>query len=137
MTLETLFQLAAIAHLGLVAAGLTMPSATNLWEHIRTLPDFTRHLFKTYYVFIGFILVSFETLTFVYAGELTSGTPLAKAMCLIMTLFWLIRLAVAAWVFDVTPYLETPLLRLGYTLTNIVFGLLPFIYAIGLFIPAP
>jgi len=74
MTLTILLKLAAVCHLGLIAAGALMPAVVDLWRHVRGLPPFVRQLFKVYYVFIGFILVSFGLLTWFCAEELAGGT---------------------------------------------------------------
>lgn len=126
----TLFlQIAGVLHLGLIAAGLMMPRAVNLRSHISSLPLFIRRLFWTYYVFIGFCLVSFGLITILFAGTLASGGGLARALCAFFAGFWTIRLFVAVFVFDVRPYLTNPLWRLGYHATTVVFALLPVVYA--------
>lgn len=52
-------QAAGLLHLGLLAAGVTMPRVVNLHEHIRPLPEFIRRLFWVYYGFIAFCLIGF------------------------------------------------------------------------------
>jgi hypothetical protein len=124
----TLLQLAGLAHLGLIAAGLTMPRVVKMPEHLRSLPEFPRRLFWVYYVFIATCLVGFGLASFFLAGELAAGTPLARAVCGFLCLFWTIRLVVAVFVFDVRPYLTRLSLKIGYQATNVVFALLPIIY---------
>ena len=63
------------------------------------------------------------------AYALASGVPLAGAVCGFLCGFWTIRFMVAAFVFDVRPYLTTPWRRAGYHTMNMVFALLPLIYA--------
>ena len=107
-----------------------MPRAVNLNEHLKTLPQFIRRLFFVYFVFIGLILVSFGTLTFVFANSIATGEPMARALCVVMLVFWLVRLVAAAVVFDVRPYLTNWFYRLGYVALNAVFVYLLFVYAI-------
>ncbi len=128
-TLVTLLKIAAVLHLGLAWAGLTMPKVVNLREHLTPLPPFIRHLFYTYFTFIALMLVSFGCLTFVFAGNIAVGEPVARGLCLLMLGFWTVRLFVAALVFDVRPYLKNTLLRLGYHATNAVFLYLVAVYA--------
>lgn len=128
MNTTTLIQLAGLTHLGLVAAGLLMPRIVNLRIHIATLPAFVGRLFWVYYTFIALCLVSFGALSMFAAPELASGTVLARAVCGFLTVFWTMRLIVATFVFDVRPYLTNGWLKVGYTLTNIVFAMLPVIY---------
>lgn len=129
MKLPLLLQLAAITHIGLLAAGLLMPGTVRLREHLAALPAFIRQLFWTYYVFIGLCLVGFGLGTFLLADELATGTSLARAVCGFLAVFWTLRLIVAHCVFDLQPYVTTRWHRIGLFLANAVFALLPFIYA--------
>ena len=128
MNPELLLKLTALTYVGIAAAGACMPRAVDLWKHTRSLPPFDRNLFKVYYGFICFLILSCGLLTWFFAEELAGGSPLARAVCLMMGGFWLIRLGVALFVFDVRPYLTNGFYRVGYQATNIVFGSLPFIY---------
>lgn len=129
MKTTLLLQLAALTHLGLLAAGLLMPRTVRLREHLTTLPPFIRQLFWTYYTFIGLCLVSFGMGSFILADELASGTPLARSVCGFLVVFWSVRLFVAHCVFDLRPYVTTTWHRVGLFLANLVFATLPFIYA--------
>jgi hypothetical protein len=137
MKLELALKFAALTHLGLIAAGLLMPRATSLWSQLTGVSPFARSLFRTYYVFIGLCLVSFGLVSWFFAGDLASGTPFARAVCAFLAAFWLIRLVAAVWVLDVAPYLTNPWWRIGYHATNLVFSLLPFIYAWAALRPVP
>jgi hypothetical protein len=132
-TLTLLLQIAGVLHLGLIAAGLTMPRAVNLRPQIAGLAPFVRQLFWVYYSFIGLCLVSFGIITFTLARPLAQGGPLAKALCLFLAAFWTLRLIAATFIFDVSPYLKRPALRLGYHATSIVFIYLPALYLLAAF----
>lgn len=129
MKLIAALQLAGVLHLGLIAAGATMPRVVNLRHHIGSLPPFIHRLFWVYYSFIALFLFGFGSMTFFFAAELASGTSLARAVCAFLAAFWLLRLCVATFVFDVSPYLTTKFRKLGYHATNAVFTALPLIYA--------
>ena len=131
-TLTTLLQIAALCHLGLVWAGASMPKAVNLSGHLATLPPFIRRLFFVYFSFVGLVLVGFGCLTFFFAEAMAVGEPLARALCGLLVAFWALRLIVAAFVFDVRPYLTNWFYRLGYQATNLVFVYLLAIYALAL-----
>lgn len=109
-----------------------MPGAVDLQVHLRTLPPFIRRLFVVYFGFIGLILIGFGSLTFFYARVLAGGEPLGWAFCLLCTVFWAVRLIVAAFVLDVRPYLTTRLYRIGYWALNVVFIYLLVVYATAL-----
>ena len=128
MNIVFTLQMAGLLHCGLIAAGITMPRVVKLREHIRGLPGFIRRLFWVYYGFIATCLISFGLVSFFLAHELAAGTPLARAVCGFLCLFWSLRLVVAIFVFDVRPYLTSLKLKIGYQATNLVFTLLPFIY---------
>jgi len=128
MPTPTLLRIAALTHLGLLAAGLLMPRVVGLRENLLTLPIFIRQLFWVYYTFIGFCLISFGFGTFFLADQLASGTTLARAVCGFMALFWAIRFIVGTFVFDLRPYLISNWRRAGLTAANLVFTCLPILY---------
>ena len=130
-SLASLLQIAAILHLGLICAGALMPRAVRLREHLSPLPPFIRRLFWVYYMFIGLCLFGFGALTLAFAPALASGAPLARALCVFLTLFWMLRLVAATFLFDVRPYLVNGWLRLGYHATNLAFIYLPAVYALA------
>jgi len=128
MNTTLLLKLAALTYLGLLAAGLLMPRIVGLGEHIRTLPKFIRQLFWVYYTFIGLCLISFGLGTFFLAEELASGTPLARAACGFLAIFWTVRFIAGRFVFDLRPYLTSTWRRIGLHAANLVFTALPFVY---------
>src|SRR5262249_2995418 len=105
MNVTLLLQLASFTYLGLLAAGLLMPRVVGLREHLRVLPKFIQQLVWVYYSFIGLCLVSFGLGTFLLADQLASGTPLARAICGFLAVFWTARFVVGTFVFDLRAYL--------------------------------
>jgi hypothetical protein len=128
MKLTILLQLAALLHIGLLCAGTTMLWTVKLHEHLRPLPEFIRRLYWVYYTFIGMMLVSFGTLTFLFAPEMAAGQPVARSLCILFAVFWSIRLIVAAFVFDVRSYLTNWFYRIGHLATTAVFIYLVAVY---------
>jgi len=124
-------QIAGLLHLVLICAGATMPSAVSLSGHLAVLPVFIRRLFYVYYAFIGMLLVGFGCLTFLFADTLASGVGLARAVCLLLTAFWALRLAAAAFIFDVRPYLTNWFYRAGYQAINVIFLYLLAVYVLA------
>ena len=129
-TLTLMLHIAGLLHLVLMWAGATMPAAVNLRSHLAPLPQFVRRLFYVYYAFIGLMLAGFGTLTFCCAPELAAGGVLARSFCCLLVAFWLLRLAAAAFVFDVRPYLVSGLYRAGYFSINVIFLYLLGVYAL-------
>jgi hypothetical protein len=128
MTLEYLLKFAALCYLGLLAAGLTMPHAVGLKEHLSALPAFIRRLFWVYYAFIAFVLVSFGVLTWTLAVPIAAGAWPARAVTIVMALFWIMRLGVGAFVLDERPYLSNWFYRLGFYALNLIFIYLAAVY---------
>ena len=129
MKLTTLLQIAGVLHLGLLCAGATMPKAVDLRGHLAALPSFIRRLFWVYFAFIGLTLAGFGAITFFQAQAMAAGAPLARALCGFLAAFWILRLMVAAFVFDVRSYLTHWFYRLGYHALNAIFLYLGVIYA--------
>jgi hypothetical protein len=122
-------KLAALAHIGLLVAGQMMPFVTGLWAELRKLAPFPRRLFCVYYAFVILCVVAFGLGSWFFAGDLASGTTPTRWICAFLTVFWLIRLVAALWIFDVRPYLTNNWLRLGHHVTNVVFAMMPMVYA--------
>jgi hypothetical protein len=123
-----MLQVAGLLHVGLLGAGALMPGVVGLRQHLAGVPPFVRNLMWVYYGFIGVSLACFGALSFFLADALASGEPLARAVCAFLAAFWTARLLVAAFVFDLRPYLTNGWRRAGYHATNVVFALLPVVY---------
>ena len=130
-SLTILLQIAALLHIGLICAGASMPRAVGLRTHLVALPPFIRRLFLVYFSFIGLVLFGFACLTFFFADAMAAGEPLARALCVLLTAFWTLRLVAMAFIFDVRPYLTNWFYRLGYQATNLVFVYLVAVYALA------
>ena len=112
----------------LIASALT-PRVLDWRANLAALHPFLRRLFWVYGSFIVFVIVSFGTLTLFHANELASGAAFPRAVCAIIAIFWLARLAVQFFVFDAKPFLTTTFLRIGYHGLTLLFAALVFIYS--------
>jgi hypothetical protein len=128
MNAALILKLTSFSYLGLLTAGLLMPGVVGLRHHLLALPSFIRRLFWVYYAFIGLSLVCFGLGTFFLAEHLASGTPLARAVCGFLALFWSVRLIAGTFVFDLRPYLTNRWRRAGLVAANVVFTCLPVVY---------
>jgi hypothetical protein len=131
INLTLLLQVAGVTHLGLMSAGLVMSRVVNMRAHLAGLPAFIRQLFWVYYSFIALCLVGFSVITIAFAETLASGSPLARALCVFLAVFWTMRLLVATFVFDMRPYLTSTGRRIGYHALNVVFLYLPVVYGLA------
>jgi len=112
----------------LIASALT-PRVLDWRANLAALHPFLRRLFWVYGSFIVFVIVSFGTLTLFHANEMASGAAFSRAVCAIIAIFWLARLAVQFFVFDAKPFLTTTFLRIGYHGLTLLFAALVFIYS--------
>ena len=107
---------------------LELPYAISGNANLAALHPFLRRLFWVYGCFIVLVIISFGLITLLNADELSSGIPLARSVCAMIAIFWLARLAVQFFVFDVREFLTTTFLRLGYHGLTLLFTALVFIY---------
>jgi hypothetical protein len=112
----------------LIASALT-PRVLDWRANLAALHPFLRRLFWVYGSFIVLVIVSFGTLTLLHADELASGAAFPRAVCAIIAIFWLARLAVQFFVFDAKPFLTTTFRRIGYHGLTLLFAALVFIYS--------
>ena len=129
MKTALLLQIAGLLHLGLLCAGASLPRVIGFSTHLSSVPQLLRRLFYVYYFYVGTTVITFGVISFFLAEQLAGGGAIARALLLFMTLFWMVRLCVALFVFDVKPYITNRWRWLGYQLMNIVFLYLPAVYA--------
>lgn len=110
-----------ILHLGLILAGALVPGTLNWKESLGKLDRLSRQLIWVHGGYIVLIILSFALLSLIFPGELLAGTPLARAACLFIGVFWSIRLLIQFFVFDAGPYLKNGLLKAGYYCLTLVF----------------
>lgn len=129
MKLELLLRFAGLLQLSLLTAGASMAKVTDMKTQLAKLSPFLQQLFWVYLGYIAYVLTAFGVLTLVNAEALAAGGTLARSVCAFIGLFWLGRLAVQFFVFDVRPYLTNVWLKLGYHATTLVFLYLTAVYA--------
>lgn len=128
MNLISSLQIAGLLHFGLLLAGGSKPKAVKLRQHLAPLPPFIQRLFWVYFTFIGLTLASLGALTLACAPAMAAGEPVARKLPLSIAVFWLGRLGVALFVFDVRPYLQNWFYWIRYQATNAVFIYLAAVY---------
>jgi len=65
-------------------------------------------------------IVAFGLICIFNAAEIAEGSPLARALCAYIALFWGIRFGLQ-WVFDASPFLTRWWLRVGYHVLSAFF----------------
>ena len=136
MNLELLIFAGGILHFGILLASAMVPKVLDWKASLEKLDGLFRQLVWVHGAFIVLVIIGFGLLSVVLAGDLASGTPLARGMCLFISLFWAARLIVQFFVFDAKPYLKTTLLKAGYHGLTAVFIYITEIYGLAAFLPA-
>jgi len=123
-----------LCHFGILIASALTPGALNWRDHLATLPVLLRQMFWVYGAFIVLMIVSFGLITVFLAPELADGSPVARAFCGMVAVFWVARLGVQFFVFDPTPFLTRLVYKVGYHLLTVIFVTLVAIYTWGAFL---
>ena len=79
---------AGVLHLLIAAANIFAFGKFRYLDHLRNVPLVVRQVFLVQNAYIMLIQVGFALLCFFFAGELTSGRPLGRAMAGFLGVFW-------------------------------------------------
>jgi hypothetical protein len=127
--MKSLLVAGGVLHFVILIASALTPRVLDWRANLAALHPFLRRLFWVYGSFIVLVIVSFGVLTLAHADELASGAAFPRAVCAIIAIFWLARLAVQFFVFDAKPFLTTTFRRIGYHGLTLLFAALVFIYS--------
>lgn len=94
MNMTVLLVLAGIGQLALAVGSLAIPKMLNWREQTACLEPLTREVFWTYAAYIWTTNVAFGVLSSFCSAWLLDGTPLARAVCGFIALYWGARLAI-------------------------------------------
>ena len=91
-------------------------SGQELLFALHSMPDakldrLSRQLIWVHGAFIVLVIIGFGLLSTLFSTELAAHTPLARALCSFISLFWAARLFVQFAIFDAKPYLTSAMLR--------------------------
>jgi hypothetical protein len=135
MTTDVLSKLifaAGLAQASILLASVQVPSALRWREELRPLPRLHRQMHWVYSGYVVLSIVAFAVISLLNARELAEGSALARAMCAYIAVFWGVRLGLQA-VFDLGPYLTSPLKRAGVAALTVLFALLTLVYGVAAF----
>ena len=136
MNLELLIFIGGILHFGILLASAMVPKVLDWKASLDKLDGLSRQLVWVHGAFIVLVIIGFGLLSVFFAGDLVTGTPLARGVCLFIALFWAARLIVQFFVFDAKPYLKTALLRAGYHGLTLVFMYHAIVYSLAALLSA-
>lgn len=111
---------AGVMQLAIVAVALAIPHQLGWRRSLAALPPLHRQMHWVYGGYVVLSISAFAMMSLFLAGDLASGTGLARAVCLYATVFWGVRLALQA-VFDVEEHLTSSWRRLGYWMLTVAF----------------
>ena len=119
--LETLIFISGILHLGTLIGSAQVPKELNFKEELPKVSPLMRHWILVAGSYVVLNLIAFGVISLTLSIELASGSPLARAFCGYVAIFWGCRLVVQFFVFDAKPYLRNWFLTLGYHGLTVVF----------------
>ncbi|HKS30975.1 MAG TPA: hypothetical protein VJR28_01105 [Chthoniobacterales bacterium] len=126
--MKLLLQFAAAVQLLILTASALTPRVLDWRKNLATLHPFLRKLFWVYGVFIVMVIIAFATLTFRHADAMAAREPVARSLCLFITIFWGARLFVQFAIFDPRPFRTNWIYRVGYHSLTFAFAFLVLVY---------
>jgi len=119
--LETLIFISGILHLGTLIGSAQVPKELKFKEELPKVAPLMRHWILVAGAYVVLNLIAFGVISLTLSRELAAGSPLARAFCGYVAIFWGCRLIVQFFVFDAKPYLRNWFLTLGYHGLTLVF----------------
>ncbi|TWU12448.1 hypothetical protein CA54_12720 [Symmachiella macrocystis] len=135
MNLELLIFCGGMLHFGILIASALVPQVLDWKSSLAKLDSLSRQLVWVHGAFIVLVIVGFGLLSLFCAGELASGTHLARGVCLFIAIFWGARLGVQFFVFDAKSYLTTTFLKIGYHGLTVAFLYITIVFALAAWHP--
>src|ERR1700756_622220 len=86
---------------GIVLANIPLPGRLRVRERLAGVPHFLRQIFYVHWIYIVIVLGLFATLCFGFASELTGGSLLGRFLSGFMAGFWLLRIGLQVFYYDV------------------------------------
>lgn len=91
---------AGALHLVVASANVFAFGKFHYLEHLRKVPPVLRQVFLVQNAYIVLVQVGFALLCFFFAGELTSGRPLGRALVGFLAVFWGSRVLLQLFYYD-------------------------------------
>ena len=114
----------------LCVASFWIPKALGWQEKLAGLTPLMRELFWTYSLYIWSSHVFFAVLAFFFRDWLLGGTPAAAAVAGFICFWWLVRLGIQFFGFDLGEVEDTMANRLAKHLLTLLFLALVIIFAL-------
>ena len=112
---------AGVLHFGVLVASALVPQVLDWRRDLAAVAPLTRRLVWVYGGYVVGTIVFFGLLATMLPSVLASGTPLARAVCAFIALFWTVRLTLQYRVLYARELLRGFLLTTGYHGLTLVF----------------
>ena len=91
---------AGVTHFGVLLAGIQAPAQLNWSEELPLMSKFNQKIMVVYYLFTGFTIVLFGSLTLYLRDDIVAGDRVASLLALVIGIWWTGRILVDAFVFN-------------------------------------
>ena len=129
--LEVALYFGGAFHFCLLIASALVPFALDWKGILAPLPRLLRQLFWVYGGFIVMFIIFLGTLTLMHAPRMAAGDPMGRSLCVVIAIFWGVRLAVQFFVLDAKPFLTRWIWKVGYNTLTVVFIVMVAIFTWG------
>ena len=119
--MTVLILLAGLLHFGVLLASALVPQVLDWRTELARVAPLTRRLVWVHGGYIVGCIVFFGLLATLQPAALAAGTPLARAVCAFIGLFWSVRLLLQYRVLYAREALAGPFLAAGYHGLTLVF----------------
>ena len=115
-----LVRLGGVAHLISLSAIIYAPIHLGWHEALGRVAKLLRQMGEVYHYYTAGTIVAMGLVSLFCAPDLVSGTPLARAVCGYIALFWIVRLGVQIY-YDFRPHVGAWWLKLSYHALSALF----------------
>ena len=120
--LVTHLRVAGTLHFAILIASAMVPGVLDWKNQLARLDKHVREVVWVHGIFIVLVIVSFGALLVARAGDLATGSPLARWTAGIIALFWGVRLILQFVLFKPSEWVDRWWLLAGYHALTVVFA---------------
>jgi len=119
---------AGLLHFGVLIASALTPQVLDWKRDLAGIAPLTRKLVWVYGGYVVGNIVFFGLLASLMPSALAAGTPLSRAICAFIALFWTVRLSLQYRVLYAKELVRGVLLTAGYHGLTLVFAFFAFVF---------
>lgn len=119
---------AGLLHFGVLIASALTPQVLDWKRDLASITPLTRKLVWVYGGYVVGNIVFFGLLASSMPSVLASGTPLARAICAFIAVFWTVRLSLQYRVLFAKEMVRGVVLKAGYHGLTLVFAFFGFVF---------